>query len=293
MAVIPQGWRSLLVAAMGLPCLGGPSLLAADPPPLPVGGGGGTSPLGIGFLWTAQSDPIAGELDGESDFVDVILGPGKVEIFEKVQPPARVACIARSLEKNEARPFPGVRETIDILREAKVPPERVIIAYNPEAQPGTPSRELEELVAGVREAKEMASAYGAPLLVGPGLREMAKREHLYPELAKACDIWMIQSQRLQLDEVTRKPVDAGAYREGVKRIADRLRAGNPKIAIFVQLVSTSERGRVPLDADRIVAFARSIEDLVDAVRIYGASAELLGQVIDRLRPSTEARGERR
>ncbi len=290
MAVCLNARRWGAALAVGVACLGNLSLIAADGGPAPVVAGETDSPLGIGFLWTAQSDLIAGGLGHGKDFVDVILGPGKLDVFKRVRPPVRVACIARSLEKNEARPFPGIRETIDILRGAGVPPARVIIAYNPEAQPGTPSRELEELVASVREAKEMASAYGAPLLVGPGLREMSKREDLYPELARACDIWMIQSQRLQLDEVTRKPVDVGAYRDGVKRIAERLREGNPKIGIFVQLVTTAERGRVPLDAERVVAFSRSIEDLVDAVRIYGAPAELLGRIIGRMRPATGAPG---
>ncbi len=253
--------------------------LSADP----SGAGQPKSSLGIGFLWTAQSETVVGRLKSEKDFVDVILGPGKVDVFDKLKPPLRVACIARSLEKNEARPFPGIKETIDILRKAGVAPERVIIAYNPEGQPGTPTTELRELVASSRKAREMAKAYGAPLLVGPGLRDMSQREELYPELAKCCDIWMIQSQRLQLDEATRKPVDVGVYREKVKRIVDKLREGNPKIRVFVQLVTTAERGSVVLSSEQIVGFARSIEDLVDAVRIYGAPADLLNQIIERLR----------
>ena len=112
---------------------------------------------------------------------------------------------------------------------------------------------------------------------------MKGREHLYPDLAKTCEIWMIQSQRLQLDEATRKPVEVDVYREKVKRIVGLLREGNPNIRIFVQLVTTAERGTVVLSAEQIAAFARSIEDLVDAVRIYGAPADLLNQIIDRLR----------
>ena len=245
---------------------------------------GADSPLGIGFLWTAQSDRVVDRLASAKDYVDVILGPGRLEIFDRVKPPVRVACIALALERNEARPFPGVRETIEILKGARVPPERVIIAYNPERSPGTTARELDELLASVRRARELARGYGAPLMVGPGLREMMRREELYPELAKNCDAWLIQSQRLQLDETTRKPVDAAHYRQGVQRIVDRLREGNPKIQIYTQLVTTAERQRVILSAEQIAAFARSIEDLVDAVRIYGARAELLGGIIDQLRP---------
>jgi hypothetical protein len=74
----------------------------------------------------------------------------------------------------------------------------------------------------------------------------------------------------------------------VKRIVDRLREGNPKIRVFVQLVSTAERGASVLSAAEIVAFARSVEDLVDAVRIYGGSKALLEETIERLRGAASA-----
>ncbi len=240
------------------------------------------SRLGIGFLWTPRSEEAASKLTSEKDFVDLILGPGKLDVFDKVKPPVRVACIARSLEKNAARPFPGVKETIEILRKAGVAPERVIIAYNPERQPGTPTQEMDELVGSARRAREMTQAYGAKLLIGPGLRSMEQREHLYPELAKHCDIWLIQSQRLQLDLVTRKPVSPADYRAKVKRIVGRLREGNPEIRIFIQVVTTAERGKSVMTAEQIAAYARAVEDLVDAVRIYGGSGELLREIIDRL-----------
>jgi len=192
----------------------------------------------------------------------------------------RVACIARSLEKADARPFPGVRETINTLRRAGVAPERVIIAYNPERQPGTPTQEMDDLVGSARRAREIARAYGALLLVGPGLREMEQREDLYPELAKHCDIWLIQSQRLQLDPITRRPIEPADYRAKVKRIVDRLCAGNPDIRIFVQVVTTSERGRSEMTAEQVVAYLRAVEDLVDTVRIYGGSRQLLSRIIE-------------
>lgn len=241
------------------------------------------SRLGIGFLWTLQSQQVVDKLTSEKDFVDLILGPGKLDVFEKAKPPVRVGCIARSLEKNDVRPFPGVKETIETLRQAGIAPQRVIIAYNPERQPGTPTREMDDLVASARHAGQMAQAYGAPLLIGPGLRDMERREQLYPELAKHCDIWMIQSQRLQLDPATRKPASPVEYRAKVKRIVDSLRKGNPEIRIFVQVVTTAERGTSVMTAEQIAAYARAVEDLVDAVRIYGGSGELLSQIIERLR----------
>lgn len=260
---------------------------AHEDPAVPPGNREGSAKrgLGIGFLWTQQSQAVSGTLTGKNDFVDLILGPGKLNVFEQVKPPVHVVCLARSLEKNDARPFPGVKETIETLRNARIPAERVIIGYNPERQPGTPSDELDQLVASVQQARRMARAYGAQLLVGPGLREMQGREELYPGLAKSCDIWMIQSQRLQLDLATRKPVTEAAYRTGVKKIVDKLRQGNPNIKVFVQIVTTAERGTTSLSAEQITGYARSVEDLVDAVRIYGGSPELLRGVIERLRTS--------
>lgn len=38
-----------------------------------------------------------------------------------------------------------------------------------------------------------------------------------------------------------------------------------------------------MTAEQVAAYALAVEDLVDAVRIYGASGELLTQIIERLR----------
>lgn len=242
-----------------------------------------TGRLGIGFLWTVQSQELAGRLNSETDFIDTLLNEGKLDVFRQVKPPVRVACIAMSLQKQEGRPFRGLKETIEALRQANVLPDRVILAYNPERGPGTTTEEIDDLLGSIRQARKLADDYGAPLLVGPGLREMQQREDLYPELAKLCDYWLIQSQRLQLDPATRKPVEAGGYRRGVQQIVDALRQGNPKLKIIVQIVTTAERGRVVLTAEQIIAHIRAVEDIVDAVRLYGASRELLTQVIDEVR----------
>ncbi len=238
---------------------------------------------GIGFLWTPRSEDAAGFLNHEKDFVDLILGGDKLDVFQKVKLPIKVICLSLALERNKERPFPGIKETIEMLKKAGVNPERVIIGYNPERSPGTPGVELDNFIDSVRQAKKMSQSFGSPLLVGPGLREMQGKEDLYPELAKNCDIWLIQSQRLQLDLVTRKPVKPEEYREKVRRIVDILRAGNPNIKVFVQLVTTAERGTVKLTAEQLTGFIRSIEDIVDAVRIYGAQSDLLKEIITGLR----------
>jgi hypothetical protein len=262
---------------------------AADPPPtaapaLESGEGAEPPPaLGIGFLWMPQNEQAAGRLTSANDFVDLILGGGKMDVFEKVKPPVRVVCLTRSLERNEARPFPGLKETIEMLQAAGIKPQRAIVGYNPELQPGTPSEEMDQLVESVRRAQTMARAYGAPLLVGPGLRDMQSREHLYPELAKHCDIWLIQSQRLQMDPATRHVFTRAEYRTKVEEVVGSLRQGNPGIRVFVQVLASGRRDEELFTAEQVVAYARAIEDLVDAVRIYGGSGELVNEVITRLR----------
>jgi hypothetical protein len=287
--------RSLVcwMTAFGLSCCVHAAMESGEAPANP--GEPAAAGLGIGFLWSLQSQELARELRFENDFVDTILDERRLVIFDRVKPPVRIACIALALQRHDGRPFRGIKETIELLSSAEIPPQRVIIAYNPERQPGTPDQEINELVESVRRAREMAEAYGAPLLVGPGLREMQQREHLYPELARHCDMWLIQSQRLQLHADTRRPVPLEEYRQGVKRIIERLREGNPEIRIIVQIVTTSERGRVPLSAEQVAATALAIEDLVDAVRVYGANRELLGEVIALIRnrtPSTHGAATR-
>lgn len=274
-----------IIMACGTCCLGA----APDRPPTAapaVESGEEAAPtptLGVGFLWMPQNEQAAGRLTSENDFVDLILGGGKIDVFEKVKPPVRVVCLTRSLERNEARPFPGLKETIEMLQAGGIDPERAIVGYNPERQPGTPSGEMDELVESVHRAQTMARAYGAPLLVGPGLRDMQSREHLYPELAKHCDIWLIQSQRLQMDPESRHVFTPAEYRAKVEEIVESLRRGNPEIRVFVQVLASGRRDEELFTAEQVVAYARAIEDLVDAVRIYGGSAELVNEVITRLR----------
>jgi hypothetical protein len=242
------------------------------------------APFGIGFLWYPRSESAAARLTAESDFVDVILGGDKLKVFDQIRPPVRVVCISLALERHEQRPFPGVKETIELLRAKSIAPGHVIIGYNPERAPGTTAAELDNLLQSVQRAREMAQGFGSPLLVGPGLRDMLQREQLYPELAKLCDIWLIQSQRLQMDPVTRAARTPQEYRQGVERIVKLLRQGNPDIKVFVQLIASGSGKADRFTADEFVAYVRAVEDLVQAVRIYGGSPELLNGVIDRLRP---------
>lgn len=263
----------VLLLLAGAPFMAGTAAVADDP-----------VPVGIGFLWYPRSEEAAGMLGAESDFVDLILGGDKLDVFTRVRPPVRVVCLSLALERHEARPFPGVQETIETLRAATIDPSRVIIGYNPERSPGTTAQEMDDLLGSVQRAREMADEFGSPLLVGPGLREMQQREELYPDLAALCDIWLIQSQRLQMDPATREPRTPEQYREGVERIVNLLRGGNPEIKVFVQLIAGGSGKADRFTPEQFVAYVRAVEDLVCAVRIYGGSPELLKGVIDLLRP---------
>ena len=241
------------------------------------------SSLGIGFLWTKQSETVAARLATNRDFVDLILGPGNIQIIQQVKPPVRVVCICQGLTRTPDRPFPGVKETVGMLKAAKVDPTRIVIGYNPERAPGTTKEELDNLLDSVKQAHGIASDYGADLLVGPGLREMGQHEHLYPELAKHCELWLIQSQRLQMDAATREGFTPEEYRPKVKTIVDRLRQGNPGIRVVVQIIAGRDSAHQRFKVGEIAAYSRAIEDLADSVRIYGGSPDLLNGVLDELR----------
>lgn len=243
-------------------------------------------PLGIGFLWYQRSEAAAKKLSAESDFVDLILGGDKLRVFEEIAPPVRVVCLSLALERHAARPFPGVKETIEMLQAASVDPERVIIGYNPERSPGTTVEEMDNLVESVKRANAMADGFGSPLLAGPGLREMRQHEDLYPELAKHCDFWLIQSQSLQMNlDRTLKPVEE--YREGIERIVKMLREGDPEIRVFAQIVASGKPDADLFSAEELLERIHAIEDLAYAVRIYGGSPELLDELITELRPNDE------
>ncbi|NLO73450.1 MAG: hypothetical protein GX100_04980 [candidate division WS1 bacterium] len=256
-----------------------PPVCAEDPPLV--------SPLGLGFLWTRNSQAQVPRLTSDRDFVDLLLSPGNLDLIAQVKPPARVMCLSLALSKVETRPFLGLQETVQLLQQAQVDPRRVILGYNPERAPGTTPEELDNLLESVKRAHEITRQYGADLLVGPGLREMANREELYPELARNCEMWLIQSQRLQMDPATRIPFSPEKYRAGVKAIVDRLREGNPEIRVVVQIIAGRDATQQRFTPSEVVAYARAIEDLVHAMRIYGPSPESLSEIITLLRPEPE------
>ncbi len=276
---------SLLIASVLL-CATGCVGVAGEPPvptTTPAGRSSalpGTTTLGIGFLIGKDTAKITPLLAAENDFLEMVLGPDKVSSIQALRPPARAMCISLSLQ--------GIAGAVAILKEAGVPPERVLIAYNPElrqTQAVTPPEELADLPGSILQARRLLADYPAQLVVGPGLSQMQRQEDLYPELARCCDAWMIQSQSLQLDPQSGLPVTPGEYRRQVQRIVDLLRRGNPQVRVYVQIIpgAWTHQATVNFTAELTVSYLEAVADLVVGAALYGGDAALISDIIRRLR----------
>ena len=95
----------------------------------------------------------------------------------------------------------------------------------------------------------------------------------YAKAARYADVWLIQSQRFQIDRETARHATPDAYRRNIQRVVALIRKGNPKTRIWVQIiVCPGARPGNDFSAEEIVRLARSVKDIVDAVRIYTAGA---------------------
>jgi hypothetical protein len=245
------------------------------------------SRLGVGFLIGEKTAELIPLLTKDKDFLEMVLGPEKIRHVRALQPPAKSMCVVGSLE--------DLARTIGLLKEAKIEPPRVYLAYNPEPRPPgapqwTPREEVDDFLGSLQKARAMLKDYPAAFVMGPGLIQMGKQEHLYPELAQACDVWMIQSQQLQVDLETGQKVSPATYRSRVKRIVDMLRQGNPQIRVFVQIIPLTRRVPSPFTAAELAEYLRAIEDLVESAKIYGGDTELIKEVIQRVRNGEEGIG---
>jgi ribosomal protein L12E/L44/L45/RPP1/RPP2 len=120
------------------------------------------------------------------------------------------------------------------------------------------------------------------------MRFMMSREGDYAKAAPHADVWLIQSQRFQVDRDKSKHATPEEYRKNVQRIVNLIHQGNLQTKIWVQIIiCPGARAGNDFSAEEIVRLARAIEDIVDAVRIYTAGAakgtETLKEVIRLLR----------
>lgn len=275
-------------AAMKRPSSPGPSPVSkpAESPARPRDAAARSpSALGVGFLIGEKTKDLVGLLTGDKDFLEMVPGPDKVRHIRALAPPAKAMCVVGSLE--------ALRRAVELLQKNGIDPSRVYLAYNPEPRaPGahqwTPREEVDDFLGSLKKAREALKDYPAELIMGPGMVQMGNREHLYPELAKWCDIWMIQSQKLQIDLETNEKLSPAEYRRRVQQVVDKLREGNPKIRVFVQIIPLSRRVREPFTAEEVANDLMAIDDLVEAAKIYGGDTELIREVIQRLRAPREA-----
>ncbi len=236
----------------------------------------------LGFLIGRHTDRLVPLLKRPGDFLEMMVGPARVPHIRALPPEAKAMCVCLNLE--------GMARTVEILQEAGIEPERVLIMYNPEERPPrapqcTPGEELEDPVGSLRKARALLRHYPAPLFMAPGLSRMETHEELYPVLARLCDGWMIQTQRLEVDRETWEPVPPEEYGAEVRRVVGMLREGNPDIQIMVQLIpfTRTPELKAAFTPERMVAYVRSIEDVVEGVKLYGGDDVLTERVFELLR----------
>jgi hypothetical protein len=132
------------------------------------------------------------------------------------------------------------------------------LSYGLETSVTTPEDEWTNLISSTEQARNIADSFAKLLVMGPGFRLMSKNEDSYPGMAAQSHIWMIQTQRLQVNP----PGDV--YRQEVERIINLVREGNPTAQIWAQITFLPDR---PPDAAEWLAYRQAIQDLVDGTFI--------------------------
>jgi len=104
------------------------------------------------------------------------------------------------------------------------------LGYGLETGRSTPQEEWHDLAGSTRQAKGIADRAGKQLLMGPGFRLMSQNENKYAPMTALTHAWVFQTQRFQVDP----PGDN--YRKNVAAVVKQIKAGNPKIIIWAQIV---------------------------------------------------------
>lgn len=132
------------------------------------------------------------------------------------------------------------------------------IGYGLETSNSTPAEEWQNLTLSTEKSQGIADIHNKLLLMGPGFRLMSENEDLYGDMAALADIWIIQTQRLQVH-----PPDPD-YREEVIRVIEKIKSGNPDISIWAQITFPPDREP---DANEWLAYHNAIVDMVDGTYI--------------------------
>ena len=237
--------------------------------------------IGIGFGLSERTLPFLRYLTNANDFVDLMNITKSSDLITNANEKSiQTVCIARSLD--------GLKEIAALAKEKEVICN--YLGYNPEDREGTPEEELNDFVGSSQKAQQTVQSYGLKLVNGPGLKYISKQEENYAQAAKFTDIWLIQTQGLTIDKKTNKHATPEEYNQSVKRVADMLRSGNPEVKIWAQIVLTPGGVEAAqFTPEEIVAYIKSVEGAVDAVRIYTTGTpnfeDILQKIINLLRPS--------
>lgn len=132
------------------------------------------------------------------------------------------------------------------------------LGYGLETSKSTPVEEWQDLVGSTQKARDLTDQYGKLLLMGPGFRLMSRNEDKYPPMAALSDVWIIQTQRLQVNP------PGPVYRQEVEKVVNQIRSGNPNISIWAQITLPPDREP---DAEEWLAYRQSIVGLVDGTYI--------------------------
>jgi hypothetical protein len=228
--------------------------------------------VGIGFGFDKEASKIFQDnqlrpfFPQPNDFVDTVWKKGSTAsvISTAHGLGIKIGCINLSLDNART----AVSETENKAQKCDY------FGYNPERPKKTqqtPTAELENFVASVKTFSELARAYGAPAVIGPGYQFMSEHEDYYEPAAKYADIWVIQTQVLTLNKKTNQKATPEEYRQQVKRVIDLIHHGNPQTKIWLQIIISTgapPEGVVIFTPEEITAYIESVSDLADAVRIY-------------------------
>ena len=202
-------------------------------------------PLGIGLR--LDTAPI---LLKYRDHPGMVMAPSSelaAEVFPKLKDWMRVL---------------GAPSLAELKQKAKVGKEKDIpyeaLGYGLETGRSTPEEEWHDLVGSTRQARELADRVGKQLLMGPGFRLMSQNEDKYASMVALSHVWVFQTQRFQIDPPGEN------YRKNVAAVVKQIKAGNPNVIIWAQIVFPPKREP---NAEEWLAYRDCITDLVDGTYI--------------------------
>lgn len=128
------------------------------------------------------------------------------------------------------------------------------LAYGLETGQATPQAEWQDLIGSTQKARALADKYGKLLVMGPGYQLMSQNEDKYPGMAALADIWVLQTQRLQINP------PGTVYQQGVERVVKLIRSDNPDVAVWAQITLPPDREP---NAQQWLDYRQSITGLVE------------------------------